>query len=73
MPEDKRGIAFGLFGTSLGILSLPFPWIGGQLWEHLAPAAPYWITVVAVLISVPIAWFKFVVEKKKPETVTLVE
>ncbi len=65
VPEDKRGIAFGLFGTSLGILSLPFPWLGGQLWEHLAPAAPYWITVAAVLVSVPIAWFKFVVEKKE--------
>ncbi|MEJ2209473.1 MAG: hypothetical protein P8129_10605 [Anaerolineae bacterium] len=30
-PEDRRGLAYGLFGTSLGLLSLPFPWAGGQL------------------------------------------
>jgi len=34
VPEDKRGMAFGLFGTSLGLLSLPFPWIGAQLWAN---------------------------------------
>jgi MFS family permease len=60
VPEDRRGLAFGLFGTSLGILSLPFPWIGAQLWERFGPQTPFWITVVACLISIPIAWFKFV-------------
>jgi MFS family permease len=25
VPEDRRGLAYGLFGTSLGLLSLPFP------------------------------------------------
>jgi MFS family permease len=64
VPEDKRGLAFGLFGTSLGILSLPFPWIGAQLWERFGPQTPFWITVVACLISIPIAWWKFVL----PET-----
>jgi len=60
VPEDKRGLAYGLFGTSLGLLSLPFPWIGAQLWERIGPRAPFWVTVAASLISIPIAWFKFV-------------
>jgi MFS family permease len=59
VPEDKRGLAFGLFGTSLGLLSLPFPWIGAQLWERFGPQTPFWFTVLACAISFPIAWFKF--------------
>jgi len=59
VPENKRGLAFGFFGTSLGILSLPMPWIGAQLWEHFGPQTPFWVTVVACAISVPIAWLRF--------------
>ena len=59
VPEERRGLAYGLFGTSLGLLSLPLPWIGGQLWERVSPQAPFWITAAACLISVPIAWAKF--------------
>lgn len=66
VPENKRGLAFGFFGTTLGILSLPMPWIGAQLWELLAPQAPFWITAVACAITVPIAWKKFVVPKIEP-------
>jgi len=60
VPENKRGLAFGFFGTSLGILSLPMPWIGAQLWERFSPQTLFWITVVVCAISVPIAWFKFI-------------
>jgi MFS family permease len=60
VPESKRGLAFGLFGTTLGILSLPFPWIGARLWEGLSPQAPFWIAVFACLVSIPLAWYKFV-------------
>jgi MFS family permease len=63
VPEEKRGLAFGFFGTSLGILSLPMPWIGAQLWAHFTPQTPFWVTVVACAISVPITWFKFILPK----------
>ena len=68
VPEKSRGLAYGLFGTSLGILSLPFPWIGAQLWERIGPQAPFWFTAVACLISIPIAWFKFILPQEGPET-----
>jgi MFS family permease len=63
VPENKRGLAFGFFGTSLGILSLPMPWIGAQLWEHFSPQTPFWVTVVICAITIPIAWIKFVMPK----------
>jgi MFS family permease len=68
VPDNKRGLAFGLFGTTLGILSLPAPWLGAQLWERISPKAPFWFVVAACLISIPIAWFKFIpVKSTHPE------
>jgi MFS family permease len=63
VPEDKRGLAFGLFGTSLGLLGLPMPWLGAQMWERIAPQAPFWVVVAACAICIPIAWYKFVLPK----------
>lgn len=65
VPEDKRGLAFGVFGTSLSLLALPMPWIGAQLWDQIHPQAPFWVTVAACAISIAIAWFKFVLPAKK--------
>lgn len=59
VPDEKRGLAFGLFGTTLGILSLPMPWIGAQLWERVSPQTPYLFVIFACLISIPIVWSKF--------------
>jgi len=68
VPENKRGMAFGLFGTTLGILSLPFPWIGAQLWEKMSPQTPFGLVVAACLISIPIVWAKFKLPKPSIET-----
>ncbi len=68
VPEDKRGLAFGFFGTSLGILSLPMPWIGAQLWEKFSPQTPFWVTAFVCAIAIPIAWTKFVTPKKNIES-----
>jgi MFS family permease len=65
VPETKRGLAFGFFGTSLGILSLPMPWIGAQLWEHINPQTPFWITAGICAITIPIAWYKFILPKSE--------
>ena len=63
VPENKRGLAFGFFGTSLGILSLPMPWIGAQLWEQFTPQVPFWVTAMVCAVTIPIAWVKFVQPK----------
>ncbi len=63
VPEEKRGLAFGFFGTSLGILSLPMPWIGAQLWERVSPQAPFLLVIIANLITISIVWMKFKIAK----------
>lgn len=63
VPEEKRGLAFGFFGTSLGLLSLPMPWIGAQLWERISPQTPFWIVLTASLISITVVWMKFKLPK----------
>jgi MFS family permease len=59
VPERLRGVAFGLFSTSLGLVSLPAPLIGGFLWENVSPQFPFFLTAVASLLSMIPAWFKF--------------
>lgn len=59
VPQHLRGMAFGLFSTSLGIVSLPAPWIGAQLWDKVSPQFPFVITALALLISIIPIWIKF--------------
>lgn len=64
VPEKVRGTAYGLFSTSLGIVSLPAPAIGAQLWNRFGPRLPFTITAgLALLIVVPV-WSKFKLPKK---------
>jgi len=59
VPQNLRGMAFGLFSTSLGIVSLPSPWIGAQLWDRVSPQFPFTITAIAILLSIIPVWLKF--------------
>ncbi len=68
VPQKLRGLAFGLFSTSLGVVSLPAPWIGGQLWERFGPAAPFSITAVVIMLSVIPIWLKFKLPKTEEAT-----
>ncbi len=63
VPQKHRGMAFGLFSTSLGLISLPAPWIGAQMWERVNPTFPFTVTAVVLLLSVIPIWVKFKVSK----------
>lgn len=65
VPDNLRGTAFGFFSTSLGILSLPAPYIGTFLWEKFNPRVPFYVPMVAVLLTLPVIWFKFKLPKTK--------
>jgi MFS family permease len=69
VPAHMRGTAFGLFGTSLGLVSLPAPWIGAQLWARVSPQFPFTVTATILLLSVIPIWLKFKLPRTK-ETVT---
>lgn len=59
VPQHLRGVAFGLFSTSLGLVSLPAPVIGGYLWENVSPQFPFLLTSGAALLSIIPVWLKF--------------
>jgi MFS family permease len=59
VPEENRGLAYGLFWTSISLLALPAPYIGGLLWDRFTPRTPFIITTIVVLLSVIPVWLKF--------------
>jgi DHA1 family multidrug resistance protein-like MFS transporter len=65
VPEKLRGTAFGLFSTSLGLISLPAPWIGAQLWQSVSPRFPFLVTAVVVFLSIIPVWLKFKLPKNR--------
>jgi MFS family permease len=62
VPAHLRGTAFGLFSTSLGLVSLPAPLIGGFLWENISPQFPFGITAVVSLLCIVPVWLKFKID-----------
>jgi MFS family permease len=63
VPEKVRGTAFGLFQTSVGLVSLPAPAIGAQLWQRFGPRFPFTLTAwISIIVIVP-AWIKFKLPK----------
>jgi MFS family permease len=59
VPLRLRGTAFGLFATSIGLISLPAPYVGAMLWERFAPQVPFYVPLVATVLLLPVMWFKF--------------
>ncbi|MEE9507871.1 MAG: MFS transporter, partial [Anaerolineales bacterium] len=64
VPRKVRGLTYGLVATSLGILSLPAPWIGSLVWKAVNPRAPFLLTVVLAIIVIVPAWFKLVLKPR---------
>jgi MFS family permease len=64
VPMKVRGLTYGLVATSLGIFSLPAPWIGSQVWKVVSPQAPFLMSVVVAAVVIIPAWFKLVIKTK---------
>jgi len=63
VPEKLRGTAFGLFSTSLGLVSLPAPALGALLWDRVSPQFPFVITAWMGLLAILPVVFKFKLPK----------
>ncbi len=59
VPQKMLGTFSGLFQSSIGLISLPAPWIGAQLWERFSPRLPFSITAAVSILTVIPTWFKF--------------
>ncbi len=68
LPEKLRGTGFGLIQSSLGLFSLPAPFVGGYLYENFSPRLPFSITAWASLLAVIPAWLKFKLPAKEKPT-----
>ena len=64
VPKRVRGLTYGLVATSLGIVSLPAPWIGSQMWKLFGPQAPFILTAIMGSITIIPAWFKLTLQKR---------
>jgi MFS family permease len=65
VPDRLRGTAFGLFSTSIGLISLPSPYIGAMLWERVSPKTPFYVPIVAIFLVLPLIWMKFTLPTPK--------
>ncbi|MBG0788104.1 MAG: MFS transporter [Anaerolineaceae bacterium] len=68
IPEKLRGTGFGLIQSSLGIFSLPAPYLGGYLYQNISPLLPFRITAWVSLLAVIPAWLKFKLPKSQGDT-----
>jgi MFS family permease len=59
VPQKMLGTFSGLFHGSIGLISLPAPYVGARLWERFNPRLPFTITAAVALLSVIPTWFKF--------------
>jgi len=66
VPEKLRGTAFGLFSTSLGVVSLPAPALGAQLWQRVSPRFPFVLTAWLALVAIVPVWLRL---RPKPEDI----
>ena len=67
VPSRLRGVTYALIATSLGLISLPFPWIGSQLWNRYGPRIPFLTTVVLASLALIPAWMKLRIPDSQPD------
>ena len=67
VPQKMLGTFSGLFRSSLGLISLPAPYIGARLWETFSPKVPFVITSIAALITIIPTWLFFKVPDEPPD------
>jgi MFS family permease len=65
VPQNMLGTFTGLFRSSLGLISLPAPYLGALLWENFNPKVPFMITAVVALLSIIPTWLFFKVPEEK--------
>jgi len=73
VPRNMLGTFTGLFRSSLGLISLPAPYIGALMWENLSPQVPFMITAGVALLSIIPTWLFFKAPAKKKEVDKLPE
>lgn len=69
VPHKSLGVFSGFFHSSVGVISLPAPWIGARLWERFNPKLPFQLTAGIALVTIIPIWLKFKVPEETPSAV----
>lgn len=64
VPQNMLGVFTGAFRSSIGLISLPAPYIGAWLWERYSPRLPFIITAAAAFVTIVPVWFTFKVPQR---------
>ncbi|TFH36458.1 MAG: MFS transporter [Anaerolineales bacterium] len=58
VSKHLRGLAYAFVATSVGVISLPAPWIGSQFWLAFGPKAPFFFTSLLGILAIIPAWIR---------------
>ncbi|MCD4685036.1 MAG: MFS transporter [Anaerolineae bacterium] len=72
VPKESLGITWGVFMTALGVLAIPAPYLGGLIYNHVAPHATFIVAACAALIALPLA-LRHLHAPPQPETTSITE
>lgn len=64
VPSASLGVTYAAFESTARLLSLPFPWIGAQLWEQVNPRLPFMVTIAITLLATIPVWLTFEVPSR---------
>ncbi len=65
-PEERRGTFFGAYHMVVGLGALPASVIAGLLYDHVSPAAPFWVGAGAAVLA-GIMMLVLVPEPRRPD------
>jgi MFS family permease len=51
VPRRLQGLTYGTLATVVGVLTLPLPWLGSQVWEQYGARVPFLLTGGAMLVA----------------------
>lgn len=55
VPAALRGTAYGVYYAAVGVLALLASVLAGALWDHVTPAAPFWLGAATALLAALLA------------------
>ena len=63
VPHDRLGAFNGIFYGSIGLFSLPAPYLGTLMWKKISPKAPFFVAAAVSILTIFPIWYKFKVPK----------
>lgn len=67
VPRESLGMTWGVYMTALGVLAIPAPYIGGLLYDNVAPAAAFVLAGGCMLVAAPLALWKLRLPVPQPQ------